>query len=170
MAKKTIRPIRIEGNIAYVPLTRGYVAVIDAADVHLVEGNAWAAGVSSHTVYAFCTKRFPAGRRTIYLHRVIMGEPGGLEVDHKDCDGLNNRRSNLRTATRAENQRNTRKTDANTSGVKGVSWDKSRAKWETYIKVGGKKRHLGRFDDLASAAAAYSAASARVHGEFGRVA
>lgn len=165
---RKIRPIRVEGNLAYVPLTQGRVAIIDAADVHLVEGFNWYAMKNRNTFYAQRTDRSGTKQRTVLMHRVIMGEPDGLDVDHEGGNGLNNRREKLRVATKSQNQHNQRKSRANTSGLKGVYWDKSQGKWRAQIQLGGKKKHLGRFDTPEQAYADYCAASAKYHGEFGR--
>ena len=71
---------------------------------------------SIRTVYAVGGDR----GRTVLLHRVIAGTPVGMETDHRDRDGLNNRRSNLRNATIAQNRQNAAISADNTSGVKGV--------------------------------------------------
>ena len=164
---KAIRQIRVVGNIAYVPLTQGYEAVIDVADMPLVDGFSWCATVSpSGNVYAI--RRI--GRQAVWMHRIIMGEPAGLDVDHRDSNGLNNRRGNLRTATDAQNNQNARKSKNNTSGYKGVAPCKQTGRWEAYIGVNGKKKRLGRFRTPEAAHAAYVEASARLHGDFGRTA
>lgn len=172
---RKIRPIRIEGDVAYVPLTQGCEAIIDAADVHLVEGWNWYAlvkrrrGNSASNVYAARNAIGPNGVMTsVYLHRVIAETSGGISTDHRDGDGLNNRRSNLRQATHAENMRNCRKASNNTSGIKGVCWSTWAMKWRARIKVDGRNRHLGYFTTIEAAAAAYAEASGRLHGEFGR--
>lgn len=113
------RQIITIGQFAYIPLTQGYVATIDAADLHLVDGYTWTAIVRPYTVYAY--RKDPGTGKNVHLHRVIMGDPEGLTVDHRDGNGLNNTRSNLRSATKAQNNRNQRVTPRNTSGVKGVS-------------------------------------------------
>lgn len=163
------RPIRIEGDIAYVPLTMGYEAVIDAADVHLIEGYNWSAQPGVSTVYAARRKTIGGRLCTIRMHRVLMGDPSGLDVDHRDRDGLNNRRSNLRCATRSENNRNQPTPKHNTSGLKGVTWDRSRNMWRSQIKLHGKTHTLGRFHSPDEAHRAYCEASATLHGDFGRV-
>jgi hypothetical protein len=165
MASKPIRPIRVEGNVAYVTLTQGYVAVIDAADVPLVEGRNWCAHRSRNTVYALTS---PHRGRQIPMHRQILDADPALHVDHKDGDGLNNRRSNLRVATVAQNARNRATRRDSSSGVKGVYFDKDRLRWRAAICVAGKITFLGSFSSLEAAAAAYADASARLHGEFGR--
>lgn len=164
------RAIRIEGDVAYVPLTKGYEAVIDAADVPLVDGFNWCAQVQSHTVYAIrrdCSGPTPS---TVRMHRAIISEIDGLEVDHRDGNGLNNRRNNLRESTKAQNQQNSRIRRNNTSGFKGVCWDKASGKWMASIKANGKRRTLGRFTTPDVAHAAYVMASRALHGEFGRIA
>lgn len=164
------RPIRIEGEIAYVPLTRGHEAIIDAADIPLVGGFNWQALVGPHTVYATRTDYSGRKKRTVMLHRVLLDDPGRLDVDHQDGNGLNNRRCNLRGATRSQNLSNQRIRSNNTSGFKGVSRNKARAKWMAYIALHGKQHHLGYYDTPEAAHAAYVEASARLHGEFGRAA
>jgi hypothetical protein len=166
---RAIRPIRIEGDVAYVPLTKGYEAIIDAADVPLVEGVNWWAKISRITVYA--AAKLPSPQRGDKLmHRAIMNTPSKMETDHIDGDGLNNRRSNLRIATTSENQRNRGLSANNTSGFKGVSWQKRTKKWRAEIRSNGVYWWLGDFDTPEAAHAAYVAASERLHGEFGRVA
>jgi len=164
------RPIRIDGDVAYITLTKGYEAVIDAVDVPLVYGFNWAAMVKPRAVYA--TRKDYSGQkqRTVYLHRTIMGEPEGFEVDHHDGDGLNNMRSNLRTATKQQNMHNQRLSSRNNSGFKGVNWRKSKGKWRAAIALNGKSRHLGYFATPELAHAAYCEASARLHGDFSRAA
>lgn len=175
MASRQIRPIRVKGNIAYVPLTQGYESIIDAADVPLVEGRNWYAHIrlasngSIRTVYAMTNTSLGSGKKTaVLLHRVIMSPPDGMEVDHIDGSGLNNRRSNLRNATDGENMHNQRIHCNNTSGFKGVSWDASRNKWQAKISVNRRTVHLGRFGTADAARDAYDEASERYHGSFGR--
>jgi hypothetical protein len=163
------RPIRIEGDIAYVPLTQGYEAIIDASDVHLVDGVSWFPMASGKTVYARRIDYSGDKPRKVWLHRAIMGDTDGLEIDHIDCDGLNNRRRNLRPATRSQNLANKQIYTNNTSGFKGVSWKKGNGKWVSYIKANGQQYHLGYFDTPEAAHAVYAKASEKLHGEFGRL-
>ena len=170
------RPIRIEGNIAYVPLTKGYEAVIDAADVPLVGDSNWTATValrpdgSIRSVYAKRSMKIGAQSQTIYLHRAIGGTDDAPEVDHRDGNGLNNRRSNLRPATKGQNMHNSRLRSDSKSRLKGASFHKARGKWQSQIKVNGKNRGLGLFNCPTAAHFAYIKASRALHGEFGRTA
>ncbi len=163
---KAIRQIRVDGNIAYVPLTLGYVAMVDAADVPLIEGRNWFAHPVGRTVYARCT----SGRKKVYLHRFIMQPEDDMSVDHISGDGLDCRRSNMRTAHHRQNIRNQRLRTTSTSGFKGVGWHKASGKWRADIRLDGKSKYLGLFLTPEDAHLAYCAASAKLHGEFGRTA
>lgn len=173
MASKALRPIRIEGNDAFITLTKGYTAVIDAADVPLIDHWNWTACEVKrkgklYAVYAVRSVETEKGRRLVYLHRELAATDTHPLVDHRDGDGLNNRRKNLRPADHAANMRNQRRQDRNVSGTKGVRWDKARSRWVVTIGSGGKTKHLGRFFTLEAASAAYEQASRDLHGEFGR--
>ena len=160
------RPLRLEGDIAYVTLTKGYSAIVDADDVHLVEGHNWHAFVTTRTVYAARSEKSCGRLRTIFMHRLILGDPIGLDVDHRDHDGLNNRRCNLRGATAAQNSQNQRASIKNTSGFKGVSWSQATQKWQAQIRVGGRLKYLGLFDIITDAAGAYDTAALTHFGGF----
>lgn len=158
---------RIDGGVAHLTLTRGYVAMIDACDAQDVGRYAWAARVTPWGVYA---ARFSARpeRALVWLHRHLLCAPKGLLVDHKDGDGLNNRRSNLRLATYGQNAMNSRPRKGSKSGLKGAYWWDGR--WFSAIQVGGVKRHLGFFRSAEEAHAAYCRAAKELHGEFARFA
>ena len=171
MAAKTVRPICIIGKTAFVLLTQGKVAVIDAADVHLVQGRNWFTARSRSTFYARTnTPRLTknAAQGFLLLHRVIMDAPDHLQVDHEDGDGLNCRRSNMRLATNAQNGMNKRRVSATMSGKKGVTWHCRQHKWNARIMAHGVMHNLGSFSELADAKAAYDLASKRLHGQFSR--
>ena len=85
------------------------------------------------------------GYKGVLLHRFLMEPPEGLHVDHIDHNGLNNRRYNLRNVTRTVNQLNNRKQSNNTSGYRGVVWDKERNLFQAKIKLHGKQKMLGRY-------------------------
>lgn len=159
------RPIRIEGEVAFIPLTKGAEAIIDATDVPVVSGRNWCARVTPRSVYA--QGRMPNGRG-VALHRFLLDPPAGTEVDHINGDGLDNRRANLRLATHAENGRNRRRDTRSSSGLKGVRFHTQRRKWQARITVGGKAMSLGIYPTREAAHEAYCAAAARLHGQFWR--
>jgi hypothetical protein len=108
------------------------------------------------------------------LHRLIWlwmtGKIPPDEIDHRNRDVLDNRFTNLRCATRSENNHNRSKNKNNRSGFKGVSYSamiKNRP-WRATISANGKFVHLGRFATKAEASRAYNSAAHRMHGEFAR--
>lgn len=104
-----------------------------------------------------------------YTHRIIFlmfhGHLPKL-LDHIDSNPLNNKIENLRAATSAENVRNSKLRKTNTSGIKGVSWDKQHKKWSVAIMVSGKNYRIGRFKDLELAQLAIAEARNKYHQEF----
>ena len=168
---RKIKPIRVEGNIAFVPLTKGYEAVIDAADIEAVQHVSWYASVyPDGSVYACSRPKRDGEKITLRMHRVIMGDPWGLEVDHRDGNGLNNCKYNLRAATSSQNKCNRRISTLSKIGLKGVGLDKRDGRFYARIKKAGKQVSLGRFATAEAAHEAYAAAVAEYHGEFARVA
>jgi hypothetical protein len=159
---KPIRPIRIEGNIAYVPLTRGYEAAIDAQFAEDVGQWNWCAYEKSNTVYAVRNKAKNAG--LVRMHRYIMSAPDGFEVDHIDGNGLNNTTSNLRICNRFENMRN--RGPHNGKSTKGISWHKKSGKWQARICAGNGQTYLGLYETREMAQNAYNEACEEMHGSF----
>ncbi len=126
------RPIRIEGSIAYVPLTRGFEAIIDAHNVPLVEDWSWRAHVKKNVVYARCSVRVGGVRRHICMHQVIMPVADDLLPDHRNGNGLDNREDNLRIATKRANGRNVhRRCPDHRIGVR-----MTRGRFEAWVYVG----------------------------------
>ena len=112
-----------------IPLTQGKVAIIDEQDAERVLRHKWCAAWSGYTFYARANIRKPdGGMMQIRLHRFIMHPSSGIDIDHRDGDGLNNRRSNLRFASRSQNTQNLRRPKNNKSGFKGVSWSAGQRK------------------------------------------
>lgn len=148
-----------------VPLTQGLVALVDEVDADAVLAHRWHAHRDTrNNFYALRSVRRPDGKQaTLPLHTFLTGWP---LVDHRNGDGLDNRRSNLRAATNAENQRNRGLPANNTSGYKGVTWNKPAGKWQAGIRVDGRLLALGRYTDPEAAARAYDAAALLHFGEF----
>jgi len=109
------------------------------------------------------------GGQTIFMHRVIAQTPKGMYTDHIDNDKLNNQRSNLRWCTNQENTRNRPKTRYNTSGYKGVTWNKPTKSWRANIAYNGKRIYLGLHKDVKDAARAYNAAAEKLYGDFAQL-
>lgn len=160
------RQIRVDGDVAYVPLTQGYEAVIDVSDVPLVDKWDWYALVQSDSVYAVRNQSTPVKKTLVLMHRVLMDAPEGFQVDHRDGIGTNNRRSNMRLSSHQQNATNRRVYKKSRSGMKGASFQKG--KWRASIMRNKKNIHLGYFDTPEAAHDAYVAASVIYHGEFRR--
>lgn len=112
-------------------------------------------------------KGIPKGK--IFMHRVIMQTPVGMETDHKNGNKADNRRENLRICTKGQNNANRGLAANNTSGYKGVTWDKNRNKWFAQTKLAQKKINLGRFSTKEEAALAYNAFVKEHFGDFARL-
>jgi hypothetical protein len=155
-------------SVLTVPLTRGYVALVDAADYpRIIAAGRWNARPHGKTVYAQRRIVLPDGRRsTQQMHNFITGAIG---IDHRNGDGLDNRRANLRVTTQAQNCANTRIRSNNKSGFKGVSWRAASNAWVAQIKRGDKSHHLGLFSSAKEAARAYDAAAVEFFGEYARI-
>jgi len=171
MAKKFLRQLCFKGNYAYVPLTRGYEAIIDLDDALIVQSFNWHVCFTGGTPYARCSKlRDAAGKRIkASLHRRIMRPAADQLVDHINGNGLDCRRMNMRLANHTQNARNCCIRDDNTSGFKGVGFHKASKLWVARISVNGKRIHLGCFATAKDAHDTYCDASKDYHKEFGRL-
>jgi hypothetical protein len=160
------REIKIVGAVAHVPVYPDKTAIIDVADIEIVSQHNWFVIVGDNgRPYAFTSRR-GAKPKSLSMHRLIMGEPDGVFVDHADLDTLNNRRGNLRCADHVQSARNRRVRGDSVSGVKGVRWRKGHRRWEARIQIGSKRQTLGQFATKEEAAAAYQRAATEAFGAF----
>jgi hypothetical protein len=104
--------------------------------------------------------------KLFYIHRLIMGSPKGMTIDHINGDVFDNRKCNLRICTQGENSRNGHKQNKSISGYKGVIFDKRRNKYECKIKYNYKSIFLGCFIDPVEAAKIYDKKAVELFGEF----
>jgi hypothetical protein len=153
-----------------VPLTQGKFALIDEADAERVLSHKWRASLSNGKWYA---KGWTAGREEL-LHRFILDAPKGTEVDHRNGDGLDCQRDNLRLATRTQNNMNKPHRRDSSSGYKGVRFIRGQHSttprpWRAEISARGNRYWLGRFSTALAAAQAYDMAAKQLHGEFAKV-
>lgn len=167
-------PHPTDPSVALVELTKGHfatVSIVDAADVGQFTWSAIQPHGSSGAVYAvrsIGSSRRP-GAKTEYLHRRIgdrMGLSADLEVDHRNTNGLDCRRSNLRSATGTQNRSNTRLRSDNASGIKGIYQRSDTRRWTGAVKTAGKRIRIGSFDTPEAAALAIASARTKAHGEF----
>lgn len=151
---------KFDAIVRFIPLANGRgVAMVDAADYALVIRYRW------HIARPNNTHRYARTGACLYLHRLIAGQEGA-HVDHiHGWDGLDNRRQNLRVATRSQNLANRGKTKSNTSGFKCVSMRPS-GRWVAKITVDRRQMTLGTFDTREEAHTAYVEAALLYFGEF----
>jgi hypothetical protein len=159
-----VRPnaVRVEGQIAYITVAckkRGFVgeAMVDVTDLERVRRLRWSLTWNGNTYYVQTAVGWndDEGHKrttTLTLHRLITRAPSRMKVDHRNHEGLDNRRANLRIVTNAQNMQN-RKGAArdSASGVRGVFWYPRTGKWKAGLKVGGRQIHLSYFASLADA-------------------
>jgi len=142
-------------GVKKILLTQGFVAIVDN---NFVPPGKYHTHQVRRRIYAIRNRRREDGSWTNrLLHQDVLDLPfqNPPQVDHIDGNGLNNRRSNLRLVTNAENQRaKQRKRLGCSSQFRGVSWDKVNRNWEAHIKVSGKKYRVGRFNNEIDAAKA----------------
>ena len=167
--------VRTFRNLAMkqIELTKGYFAIVDDDDFERLSQHKWTAMVTGQNikrVYAYRRTEWDnANRRwmkSILMHREIMQAVDGLDVDHINHDTLDNRKENLRCATRSQNLANNRRARGET-GMRGVVRTQRREK-EPY-QVMCRTKHIGRFLDLYEAARAYDSAALKEFGEFARL-
>jgi len=144
-----------------ISLTQGRFALVDNEDFNWL--NQWNWCVNSENM-VMRGKTINGRLKMIVMHRLIMQPPADLQIDHKNGDRLDNRRSNLRICTGSQNCMNRVATTKGTTGYKGVT--KIRNKYRANIKLEGKKIHLGYFNDVKEAALVYNKAAKKYFGEF----
>lgn len=153
-----------------ISLTQGKVALVDDEDFEFLNQWKWRILRGRHTCYAKRHgPRFAGARPTILMHRSLLNAPTGLQVDHINGDGLDNRRLNLRLATNAQNGQNQRPRTDGTSRFRGVSWNTKAHKWVATICFHQQVRCLGYYDTEIEAARVYDKMAGFLFGEFARL-
>lgn len=135
----------------------------DIKDYDLIKNICWRKNSAGYIV-----GYYDVIQKDVSLHRMVMGFPDGLEVDHihGELTRHDNRKKNLRICTHAENKRNVNMQSNNTSGITGVSFDKENNKWFAHITINQKLINLGRFDKFEDAITARKEAEDKYFGEF----
>jgi hypothetical protein len=158
--------------VVLIPLSgergRGMFAQVDEADAAKVAGYSWSLKTSDGgNCYAVAYVRGSGrrGRRRVLMHTLLTG---WARVDHEDGNGLNCTRRNMRKSTASQNGANS-SARRGSSAYKGVAWYRQTSRWQAYITVNRRRRHLGYFTDEADAARAYDAAAIAEWGAFARL-
>jgi hypothetical protein len=176
------RWLRYRYTFRLVPLTQGLYAKVDPVDFYRLIKYKWYARKSAQTYYATSTQYQNGRRCDLHMHRLIMEYtlyvelgtrnvapnklPCNLFIDHKNGDGFDNRRANLRLADSTQNNYNRRITSRRTSNYKGVDYRPSKKAYRARITVNKKRIFLGHFPSEVDAARAYDHAAKKYHGEF----
>lgn len=145
-----------------INLTKGMFVLVDDDDYEYLNSFNWC--VSSHG-YA----KAGINKKTVYMHRMIMGYPKGYQIDHINENKLDNRKENLRICTSSQNRRNISVRKDNTSGYKGVTKYLYGDGWVAKINNGYKTINLGIFATLEDAAIAYNRKAIELFGEFSKL-
>lgn len=159
-----------------IPLTQGKFALVDDEDFEYLSQFYWQAlkrGINAAWHVKRTIARFDK-TKTVYMHQEIMPSPTGLEIDHKNGDGLDNQKKNLRVVTRLQNTRGYRRLrTGKSSKFRGVSWFKRNKNWRAQIgasplagRIARKMLHLGYFKCEEDAARAYDKKALELFGEF----
>lgn len=144
-------------------------ALIDEDDYEFLSKFTWSLKKFPNQEYPRCNIWINGKRSSVYMHKLVL--PKAKIVDHINGNGLDNRKENLREATKANNNRNTKKPKSGVSSIyKGVCAEKSKTSpWRAYITVDYKRIHLGSFKTQEQAAQAYNKAAIKYFGEYARL-
>lgn len=149
-----------------IPLTHGYVALVDDEDYERLRGYRWHAQSRRRLFYAFRYLSKHERPRAVAMHREVVGAGAGTQVDHANGNGLDNRRENLRFCNHAQNQANRHSQVPHSSRFRGVSRDRKTGLWHPCLKVDQHTQHLGYYADEVTAARVYDAVALEIFGEF----
>ena len=151
-------------------LTQGKVALVDDEDYEYLMQWKWFANKKGSTFYAVRSLHSNNVRKTIFMHRLITNNINTkMQTDHLNGNGLDNRKINLRICTTSQNSMNRGLQINNTTGFKGVNYDKFSNKFRAQIRVNNIYKNLGYYIDPKDAARAYNAAAIKLHGEFAKL-
>ena len=153
-----------------IKLTQGKFALVDNEDFDYLNQWKWCVVRRKNNYYAerrATAKERETSANNIKMHRVIINAQPGFLTDHKDHDGLNNQKCNLRSCNNSQNKANSIKQKGQTSSkYKGVTWDASVNKWVAQKRFNKKTIKLGRYKSEEDAAIAYDKIAIKLHGEF----
>lgn len=149
-----------------IPLTKGYVAIVDDEDYEMLSQYKWQVNKRKNTNYASRAIKENGKKVTIFMHHEVYGKKTRLHF--LNLEGLDVRKSNMQESTISQINMGRRiyRTDK-TSQFRGVHWETRKEKWRAMIKDDGKPTHLGYYDLEVDAAKAYDKESFKRHGEFG---
>lgn len=157
------------GRHAWSRLDAWAVVLVSPQDVPVLWSRRWQLRFQRGKAYVRYNLKVAGKQTVLYLHRVITNAAGGVQVDHRNRNGLDNQRGNLRSADQVQNNANAVKRSGCTSSFKGVAWDKRSGKWVAYINAEGRRVSIGAFRDEEQAARAYDERARAAFGSFARL-
>lgn len=146
-----------------IKLSNKGVALVDDKDYDRLSKWTWRL---DRYGYATNVRRIDGKCKTIFMHRCLIDAPKGIDIDHINRNPLDNRRVNLRQATRSQNCVNSKLRVNNRSGYKGVSWDRSINKWRAQAYKNGKQIYLGVYDSIEEAVKVRKLKAIELYGKF----
>lgn len=161
-SKKLWTPIEYKDSTYLIPLSNGKFSIIDRDDYLKIKEYSW---YFMNTGYAGAC----SGRKCLLMHRIIIQAPPKSYVDHISLDKLDNRKSNLRIVNFSDNIVNSLIRVCNSSGFKGVTYDKQTGKWRAICTRNNKKFSLGRYSTPEEAALQYDSVVRKTDGRFARL-
>jgi hypothetical protein len=159
-------PFKIGGAYCrLIPLTKGYYSIVLASDYLWLSQWRWVAR-KSRRGHVYAVRGAQKNKQTRYtsMHSLLIANPHKKDIDHRNRNTTDNRRSNLRVATRSQNNQNSKIRSDNTSGYKGVS--RHRNKWIAYLNVNGTRLRFGGYDTRDEARARRAKEEQKYYGEF----
>lgn len=151
----------------WIPLSRGMFALVDESDYDFLSQFTWSVCGGTRNKYAEFRKHVDGKMKTFSMHRLLLQAPANMQVDHRNGNGLDCRRSNLRLCSATQNRKSLRKQlRATASRFKGVCWDKIARKWTARIRPNRTEIFLGRFDTEVAAGVAYNQAAVKHFGDY----
>lgn len=156
-------------DFEFLELNHGWKALVDADIYPELAKHRWSVTFNGNRVYA--RRKIAGVKRQIYLHHSILPPKPGLTVDHRNSETpffvLDERRSNLRHATKREQRLNSRKQPGSFGKFKGITF--SKGAWQASVCINGTNTYLGRFKTQEEAALAYDVGARKLHGEFAKL-
>lgn len=158
-----------------IKLTKGRFAIVDDMDFEKINKNTWKLTIfkKSNKIYATRTQHYYLGKKKyksicVFMHREVLGlkYKDGVIADHKNGNTLDNTRGNLRPSNKSQNSANSGLSKTNTSGYKGVRWNKKNKIWASIIRANNIRYNLGCYKDIRIAAKMWNCSARIFHGQF----
>jgi hypothetical protein len=144
-------------------------AIVDEEDYERVSQHRWGVEKGKNTFYALSRRKYETAGQNLRMHRLVVECPPDMLIDHRNGNGLDNQKQNLRICTNTQNMQNQRKQHRGSNTYKGAYWEPGRRRWRASIAVNGKTMHLGHYATEEEAARAYDRKAIELFGDFARI-